>query len=527
MRWFWFPALDALARPASPPGGRGCCLALPTADQESVDGARGAFPPPVRGRAREGLASCFDARPVPEAESSAVGAGRRQGGGRPTATPMALDRQKLWTILVLHAYCSTQWIIQVSKRAELGLGDIRRIREGLGLTQVEAGELLGGGPRAFTKYENGTIKPSASVANLLRLLDENPGALETLSGPRSVPIEDQGLGPLKVSADHIKALSSRKLALLVERLLASEAHSSGLPADGIHVAAQITVGDGGEDARIEWSGGPDRTGFIPNRLTQFQLKASSTRPAEAGNDVITSKGEVKTMVRDVLTNGGSYVMLVSHPAVKQTMQPHEAAIRKRLREAGLIFDDHQVSVRSAEQIALWVNSHPAAAAWILAQTQPGTVGPFRDWSHWAGRHEHDSSPWVVDDRLDRFRAELRELIMPPRGVARVVGRSGIGKSRLTLEALGRDAIEDMSGVGIDHLVLYAVELEAGSTLVVGTVQSLVDSGARAIVVVDRCDQETHEDLAGIVKRAGSRLSLVTIDHEYSTNEPPPRGDAHP
>jgi DNA-binding transcriptional regulator YiaG len=33
--------------------------------------------------------------------------------------------------------------------------DIRRIRERLGLTQVEAGEVLGGGPRAFQKYESG------------------------------------------------------------------------------------------------------------------------------------------------------------------------------------------------------------------------------------------------------------------------------------------------------------------------------------------------------------------------------------
>jgi DNA-binding transcriptional regulator YiaG len=45
------------------------------------------------------------------------------------------------------------------KSPELSPADIRRIREKLGLSQAEAGELLGGGPRAFTKYENGTIKP--------------------------------------------------------------------------------------------------------------------------------------------------------------------------------------------------------------------------------------------------------------------------------------------------------------------------------------------------------------------------------
>ena len=55
------------------------------------------------------------------------------------------------------------------KHAQLAPDDIRRIREKLGISQVEAGELLGGGPRAFTKYEGGTIKPAAAIANLLRM----------------------------------------------------------------------------------------------------------------------------------------------------------------------------------------------------------------------------------------------------------------------------------------------------------------------------------------------------------------------
>src|ERR1700734_2835429 len=33
--------------------------------------------------------------------------------------------------------------------------EIRRIRKKLGLTQAEAGQLIGGGPRAFQKYETG------------------------------------------------------------------------------------------------------------------------------------------------------------------------------------------------------------------------------------------------------------------------------------------------------------------------------------------------------------------------------------
>jgi DNA-binding transcriptional regulator YiaG len=122
---------------------------------------------------------------------------------------------------------------------QLSSDDIRRIREGLGLTQVEAGELLGGGPRAFTKYEGGSIKPSASIVKLLRLLESDPQALKTLTGGRFTAIESNTPKPLEVTSDHIATLSPRRLSLLVERLLTAEAYAGGLPMDGIHVAAQI------------------------------------------------------------------------------------------------------------------------------------------------------------------------------------------------------------------------------------------------------------------------------------------------
>ena len=118
--------------------------------------------------------------------------------------------------------------------------DIRRIREGLGLTQVEAGELLGGGPRAFQKYESGAINPAATTANLLRVLEANPGALEPLTGKKAKALEAQGLHPFEVSGEHISALSERKFVLLKRRLLSAEAQANGIPRAGLHVASNLT-----------------------------------------------------------------------------------------------------------------------------------------------------------------------------------------------------------------------------------------------------------------------------------------------
>ncbi len=387
---------------------------------------------------------------------------------------------------------------------------IRRIREKLGLSQVEAGELLGGGPRAFTKYEAGAIRPSAAIAQLLRLLDANPSAIITLSGGRLVPIENDNLRPFEVTGKHVAALSPRRLMLLVRRLLDAEALSSDLPMDGVHVAANITAPDGGEDARIEWKNGPERTKFLPSRLTQFQLKAGPISPAEAGEDVLTEAGEVQPMVRDALEKGGTYVMVCAHSYENKLIKARADSIRKGLTGAGLRVDPDKIQFRDADQVATWVNTLPPVAVWLLEQTQPGLVGPFKDWAHWAGRFDH--SPWVQDQRLPEFRAKLRGLVAKPGGVARVVGLSGVGKSRLVHEALGPTDEED-SAPRLNGLLFYAVESEAGPVVVKGIIQNLADSGFRAIVVVDRCPLNTHQDLVGMVKRAGSRISLVTIDHE--------------
>ena len=413
--------------------------------------------------------------------------------------------------------------LQEHKGPPAGLtpNDIRRIRESLSLSQVEAGELLGGGPRAFTKYESGTIKPAASVANLLRLLEANPSALSTLTGRKVTPIVADGTKPFEISGGHIAVLSDRQLIVVMRRLLVAEAETHELPMENVHVSAIPTATDGGEDARIEWKGGPDRTPYLPARLSQFQLKATQIPPAQAGKEILTKDGDVKPMVRSALEDGGTYIVMCAHDYTQKEINRRVDRILETLASKGIATDRNRVQFRDASQIAQWVNAHPPVATWVLEQTQPGLAGPFRAWTHWAGRFEHESSLWVSDPRLDPFRAELRKLVSTPRGVARVVGLAGVGKSRLTLEAFRPTDKEEESALFLSDLVLYGVESEAGSTIIKSTIQALADSSIRAVVVVDQCSTETHRDLAAMVKRSSSRLSLVTIDPERPADPLPP------
>jgi HTH-type transcriptional regulator/antitoxin MqsA len=58
--------------------------------------------------------------------------------------------------------------------------EIRRIRRKLGLSQVAAARLTGGGHNAFSRYERGEVAPLPAVIKLLRLLDKHPELLKEI-----------------------------------------------------------------------------------------------------------------------------------------------------------------------------------------------------------------------------------------------------------------------------------------------------------------------------------------------------------
>ncbi len=62
---------------------------------------------------------------------------------------------------------------------------VKAVRKRLKLTQEEAGRIIGGGKRAFQKYESGTTPPSDAAVGLLEILARHPEELETLRSIRA------------------------------------------------------------------------------------------------------------------------------------------------------------------------------------------------------------------------------------------------------------------------------------------------------------------------------------------------------
>jgi HTH-type transcriptional regulator/antitoxin MqsA len=62
---------------------------------------------------------------------------------------------------------------------------VRQARKRLKLSQEEAGRIIGGGKRAFQKYESGATPPSDAAVGLIELLIRHPEEVETLRAMRA------------------------------------------------------------------------------------------------------------------------------------------------------------------------------------------------------------------------------------------------------------------------------------------------------------------------------------------------------
>ncbi|MEG8098622.1 hypothetical protein, partial [Salmonella enterica] len=111
--------------------------------------------------------------------------------------------------------------------------------------------------------------------------------------------------------DFIAGLDDKTLVKLLKRLVLSESRLAGIPLRGAAVPLQITIADGGEDGRVEWSGGQSSTAYLPSRFTAFQSKAQNLTESRVRDEILKAAKaqppELSPVIHEVLARNGAYV----------------------------------------------------------------------------------------------------------------------------------------------------------------------------------------------------------------------------
>jgi hypothetical protein len=333
----------------------------------------------------------------------------------------------------------------------------------------------------------------------------------------------------EITGNDISSLSDGDLRCLVARLAAAELRAKGQPISSITAGGNQDAADGGLDVRINCSTEIANPDFVPRRFTGFQVKKPEMRSAAISKEM-RPKGVLRDVIRELAEGSGAYIIVSGRASVTDTgLAARRQAIREALSDLSCAAQLH-TDFYDRDRIATWVNQYPGIAVWVRR-----AIGhPLSGWSgigDWECRGRGNLKPYLLDnnaclidessrDNKHRTIAEgitrLRIALRTPRQCIRLIGLSGVGKTRL-VQALfepdvGNDALDPSIAIYTD----YSTETTPTAR---DMARELIARGERAILVVDNCNPNTHSELARLCASDGSEVNLITVEYDVRDDEP--------
>jgi hypothetical protein len=333
----------------------------------------------------------------------------------------------------------------------------------------------------------------------------------------------------EITGAQIAELNDTDLRTLVARLALAELQAQGCPSSSVTAGGNQDAADGGLDVRVECPfalTGPD---FVPRSQTGFQVKKPDM-PASAIRDEMRPDGVLRPVIAELAAASGAYVIVSAQGSVAdKPLSGRRDAIRMQLD--GLADADKlHTDFYDRERLATWVNQYPGITAWVrirlgLAMSGWSSIG------EWCGVGVSEATPYLFNDKAcltdertsDREQlttgqgiALLRQTLSRPRQCVRLIGLSGLGKTRL-VQALFEDSVGEAP---LDPgLAVYTDYSQETNPTARDMARQLVIMRQRVILIVDNCNPATHSELARICYEAGSQVSLITVEYDVRDDEP--------
>jgi hypothetical protein len=334
---------------------------------------------------------------------------------------------------------------------------------------------------------------------------------------------------LEITPHHIAELADDDLRTLIGLLCEAELARRGLPVSAVTWGGNQRAADGGLDVRVSLPAGSAVADFVPRPNTGFQVKCQDM-PRAAILEEMRPSGALRPVIGELADASGAYVI-----ASSQGSTADSALRNRRLAMAEAVAGLPNAEALTLDfydrtRLASWVRQHPGLIPWVRDK-----IGePLRGWHSygpWAYEPEGTEGEFLLDDtpRVQTGQnddgeglstlagiARMRDALREPGTVVRLIGLSGVGKTRL-VQALFDARI---GAQALDHtLALYANMSDDPDPQPIGMVSDLLSGATRAIVVVDNCAPELHQRLSEVCRRQGSTVSVITVEYDIREDEP--------
>ncbi|MFC4633474.1 hypothetical protein ACFO3O_06125 [Dokdonia ponticola] len=333
---------------------------------------------------------------------------------------------------------------------------------------------------------------------------------------------------LEITGNDISKLSDSDLRDLIGLLCEADYKLSTLSTKGILWGGHQDAPDGGFDVYINHVEQPPKNSFILRKITGFQVKKPNMTPSAIKKEM-SPKGILRDEIKDLIKTGGAYVIVSSNSTTTKSALDGRLKMMKECVKLDDIENNLKLEFYDQGQIATWLRNHKSLIVWVRNKIGRPIKGwkPFLNWSYPKGKIE---DRFIIDDELKLFKGnkdtdskesilngidKLRRELAKPRSSVRLVGLSGVGKTRL-VEALFDSRIGE--GALDQNLVIYTDVSDSPIPDPKTLSEQLVAENTREILIVDNCSPELHRKLTSVITSSGS-VSFLSIEYDVKDDLP--------
>lgn len=333
----------------------------------------------------------------------------------------------------------------------------------------------------------------------------------------------------EITANDIALLDDESLRALVALLCEAEARRRGLPTSCITWGGDQNAKDGGLDVRVSFPAGTSIDGFIPCPATGFQVKKPDMPRAKI-LDEMRPHGTLRESIKNLADEAGAYVIVssassTSDPALRSRRNAMAEAVGDLEKREALTLEFYD-----SARIATWVRDHAGMIPWVRRAIGKAIPG-WQPYGAWASPEEGQAGEYLLDDKIrvqtGRMEAEeglravqglndIRAALRGPGKVVRLVGLSGVGKTRFAQalfdERIGSDPLDP-------SLAIYTNLSDGPDPQPIELAFDLKAACTRAVLVIDNCPPSLHRRLSEVARASGSSISVLTIEYDIREDEP--------
>ena len=268
--------------------------------------------------------------------------------------------------------------------------------------------------------------------------------------------------------------------------------------------------------------------FVPCARTGFQVKKPSMLPSKIAKEM-SPKGQLREIFYELAKDGGCYIIvsLEDDPSSDKTIRPRQERMQTQV-EPTRSHGNLRTEFYGRGRLAQWLDQHPGVRLWVRDRLDLPLTGwrPLKRWTTTPLDHDDDliCAPGVgiflpgrEQIKLDLVQGidEIRELVRTSGKAVRIVGLSGVGKTRIVQalfeESVGNNPLDK-------NLVMYADLGEEPNPRAREVIERLEAEDREAIVILDNCPSGTHNQLAGLVS-SSPKLHLITVEYDIREDKP--------